>query len=317
MLYANPFDKLKGILPPREIKVVEESPLERLIKLNRELESEITIPDDWYEKIPEFRKELYEQINKRAGDYDSQDISALTTALSFEESKNEKTRGAYIGGLLSLLTEKNRPSKTTLEIDLDGREFPYLLLACKYVDKLKISNVKGDRVGSLIASYKGNARIISFDNVKGNDVGSWIAEYNGNAEVVSFDNIEGNDVGFGIASNGNAGVISFNNIEGDWVGSWIASNGNAGVISFNNVKGNWVGSGIAIDNGNAGVISFDNVKGNWVGSEIASYKGKYNILDRKGKYSLQIEQFIQKQRQKYQNREELNENIEEFIGSLK
>ncbi|MEK6928942.1 MAG: hypothetical protein AABW65_03235, partial [Nanoarchaeota archaeon] len=103
----NPFDKLKGILPPREIKVVEESALERLIKLNRVLESEITISNDWDYELPEFRPRLYEQISKRAGNYDVQDISNLTTALSFEESENQRTRGAYIGGLLSILTENN------------------------------------------------------------------------------------------------------------------------------------------------------------------------------------------------------------------
>ncbi|MEK6928756.1 MAG: hypothetical protein AABW65_02250, partial [Nanoarchaeota archaeon] len=86
---TNPFDKLKGILPPREIKVSKESPLERLIKLNSELEGEISIPDDWYYKLPEFRPKLYDQISKRAGNYDVQDISNLTTALSFEESKNQ------------------------------------------------------------------------------------------------------------------------------------------------------------------------------------------------------------------------------------
>ncbi|MEK6928577.1 MAG: hypothetical protein AABW65_01305 [Nanoarchaeota archaeon] len=159
---TNPFDKLKGILPPREIKTSEESPLERLIKLNRELEREIVLPDDWYFKIHKFRLNLYEQISKRAGSYDVQDISNLTTALSFEESKNQRTRGAYIGGLLSLLTEKNHKlNKTTsLEIDLKRREFPYLFLACKYVDTLKISNIKGDYVGSWIADYNGKCDIL-------------------------------------------------------------------------------------------------------------------------------------------------------------
>ncbi|MEK6928964.1 MAG: hypothetical protein AABW65_03350 [Nanoarchaeota archaeon] len=268
----NPFDKLKGINAPREIKIVKESTLERLIKLNRELESEITIPDDWYWEIHEFRLKLYDQISKRAGDYDVQDISNLTTALSFEESKNQRTRGAYIGGLLSLLTEKNHKlnKETTLEIDLNGREFPYLLFACKYVDTLKISNVKGDYVGSNIAR-----------------------------------------------NNGNAGAIFFDNMEGNWVGSGIAYDGNAGIISFNDLKGNWVGSNIARNNGNARVISFNNGKGDNVGSRIARDNGKCNILDKEGKYSSKIKQFIEMQRQKYQNINELNKDIQEFIGSLK
>ncbi|MEK6928872.1 MAG: hypothetical protein AABW65_02875, partial [Nanoarchaeota archaeon] len=74
MTYTNPFDKLKGILSPRKIKVSKESPLERLIKLNKELESEIVLPDYWDYKLLELRPKLYDQISKRAGDYDVQDI---------------------------------------------------------------------------------------------------------------------------------------------------------------------------------------------------------------------------------------------------
>ncbi len=269
---TNPFDKLKGILPPREIKVVEESALERLIKLNRELEKEIVLPDYWDYKLLELRLKLYEQISKRAGSYDAQDISNLTTALSFEESKNKVIRGFYIGGLLSILTENNHElNKTTsLEIDLQGRKFPYLFLACKYVDTLKISNVKGDNVGS------------------------WIARYNGNAGAILFDNIEGDWISYGIASN----------------------NGNVGIVSFNNIEGYEVGFGIASYNGNVGIVSFDKIKGNNAGYWIAD-NGKYNILDKEGKYSLQLKQFVEEQKQKYQNREQLDKDIQEFIRSLR
>ncbi|MEK6928875.1 MAG: hypothetical protein AABW65_02890, partial [Nanoarchaeota archaeon] len=78
----------------------------------------------------------------------------------------------------------------------------------------------------------------------------------------------------------------------------------------------WVGSNIARNNGNARVISFSNVKGDNVGSWIAN-NGKYNILDKEGKYSLQLKQFVEEQKQKYQNREQLDKDIQEFIRSLR
>ncbi|MEK6928795.1 MAG: hypothetical protein AABW65_02485, partial [Nanoarchaeota archaeon] len=73
---------------------------------------------------------------------------------------------------------------------------------------------------------------------------------------------------------------------------------------------------IASYNGNVGIVSFDKIKGNNAGYWIAD-NGKYNILDKEGKYSLQLKQFVEEQKQKYQNREQLDKDIQEFIRSLR
>ena len=290
-------EELKGIQAARKVKPAIKGNLEKLIELGSQLEREFTTGSfSHINLIQERRPELYKIVKDADIEYDKQDIQALAVAFSSKEVQNPIIRGAYIGALVSLLTEKNNKEgrRTIVKLDLTGSEFPYLCAGAKYADVLMIKNVKGKLIGYNIASNYGQAGIVILQGIKGDFAGADIAFNHGQAGIVILQNIIGNDAG-----------------------NWMAADhGQAGIISLEDIIGDYAGEYMAYNHGQAGIIFLKNVSSIYAGN-----CGNYSLLDKQGKYSSQIRRFADEMIKKYSESrmtfEELREEIGRFTKRIK
>jgi len=207
-----------------------------LVELGSQLEREFGEGRYPLSFISEKRPELYGRVKKANIEYDEQDLQDLALALTIRDSRAPVIKRAFIGALISNLTESrmNHNKRAIVKLDMNNMEFPYLCYGTKYADRLEICNVKGDFIGSGIASCNGKARKIHISNIEGNFAGARI-----------------------ISNCGSAGIIKIENIMGDYAGIYMGDFGSrAGLISINNLIGRGLYYNIVSKKGRAGIISY-------------------------------------------------------------
>ncbi len=131
-----------------------------------------------------------------------------------EETKETLLRGMYSAFLLETIC-RNQPE---LEIIIDGRNkrFNYLFYNAHYVKKLKLNNIKGDKILAASGANGGEIEQITLTNI----VGDWIlheaGSRKGSAKYITCSKIEGNHtLSRAGNSNGTAENIICTNIFGN------------------------------------------------------------------------------------------------------
>src|SRR3989338_5460343 len=207
------FEDLDGIEGPRDVQVREETTLEKLLKIERNLQSEIRTK--W---SPHFNSQnytyrcdngskcycdIYRRIEQELKGIDITEDELkgfIITNSNIERELFESIiLGMYTGSLLQLFTERNRRQgkRTRFYINGDGSYFPFLFYCAKDIDDVFVDDFKGEGICSLVGSFGGKANNVIVRG-EGNHLTSYVGSVKGRVKNVILLDAKGKDIATGI-----------------------------------------------------------------------------------------------------------------------
>jgi hypothetical protein len=239
-----PFPNLKGISPgvekPKVEKKVEKSTLEKLLEVYEEVKRKYKFSDFLFDDednikviytVEDKLKSLLSEIN-----YSEKDISNLVaTAQMRDEDEFLAAFGAYVGSLITFLTERNEAKGKRTIIEIDENRLDYLGCFCRKFDTVKFGVNNGNHVFMLAK----NGNELYVERCEGNEFASY--------------------AGWGV---GYVGEISAGTVKGASFASFAGSDGGyVGEIKANIIKGSYFAESAGSKGGHVVEISADTVIG--------------------------------------------------------
>jgi len=213
--YSNlftPFPNLKGISPGVEKPKVEKGTLEKLLEIYEEVKMEYKFSrcSSWGWDVESTKiygvednklKSLLSEI-----DYCEKDISNLVaTAQTWDLDENEsKAFGAYVGSLITILTERNEAKGKRTIIKIDENRLDYLGYFCRKFDIVKFGVNNGNHV--FVCARDGNELYV--ERSEGDDFAPYAGAYGGHVGEIRTDTVNGHGFAWLAGLHGYVGEIS-------------------------------------------------------------------------------------------------------------
>jgi len=291
--YSNPFTLLKGISPGVEKPKVEKSTLEKLLEVYEKVKGEYEINFNGIIGVEDDREVVYAVEDKLKSllskiDYCEKDISNLVaTAQMWDLDENESLAfGAYVGSLITILTERNEAKGKRTIIEIDENRLNYLGHCCRKFDVVRFGVNKGRSVFRF--AKDGNELYVK--ECEGDRFASHAGSWGGHVDKISADVVKGERfaVGAGLDGGGYVGEISAGSVNGNWFAADAGRfGGHVGEISAGTVNGEKFAVEAGSFGGRVGKISAGTVNGKDF-ADGAGSKGGYvdeisaNIVNGKG-----------------------------------
>ena len=213
------FDEF-GDMKVREIKFVEDSTLEKILKIEEEIIKEYE-QDERFKKYRGEHKKAYPSLcqltHKKIEDIPINNL-LLQEYIDARDNSKKNTqaliRGMYSAALLELSCIQNKNEQ--IMIDGHGKTFNYLFHHVKNASNVLVQNFKGDGILQKAGINEGKIENITCINITGNDLLFHAGKNKGNAKSIICSDITGNDSLLGIGSNdGNTKHIIVKNVKGE------------------------------------------------------------------------------------------------------
>jgi hypothetical protein len=289
--YLNPFTLLKGISPGVEKPKVEKGTLEKLLEVYEKVKEECRDVVAVEDKL----KLLLSEIN-----YCEKDISNLVaTAQTWDLDENEsKAFGAYVGSLISILTERNEAKGKRTIIEISENHLDYLGYYCRKFDVVKFGVNNGDHVFYLAkdgnelyvercegddfasdAGRGGHVGEIKANIVDGKKFAESAGSDGGHVVEIRANTVNGEGFAFGAGFGGYVGEISADTVNGDEFANLAGwEKGCVGEISAGSVNGNGFARHAGLKGGYVGEIRADNVNGEGFAAGAGSENGRVDKI---------------------------------------
>ncbi|MDD5238894.1 MAG: hypothetical protein PHH61_00335 [Candidatus Nanoarchaeia archaeon] len=161
----------------------------------------------------EIDNSLYSYFTKNKIEYSEQDISDLVEYANVNDfdKKDVFGFGAYVGSLISMLTEKNEKLGKHTIIEIPENHLDYLGNKCEKFDVVKIGVNYGS--GAFAGARKGN--LLYVEDCKGNLFAYGAGTRGGNIKMIIGTNVSGDDFAYCAGrESGNIGAIVGVNVSG-------------------------------------------------------------------------------------------------------
>jgi len=262
--YSNLFTLLKGISPGVEKPKVEKSTLEKLLEVYGMVKEECRDVVAVEDKL----KLLLSKI-----DYCEKDISNLVAATqTWDLDENGSMAfGAYVGSLITILTERNGAKGKRTIIEIDENRLSYLGFCCRKFDIVRFGVNNGDCV--FLFAKNGNELYV--EDCKGEYFAYGVGSRGGDVGKISANTVDGKSFAYLAGSEkGRVGEIRAGTVNGkDFADGAGSKGGYVGEIRADNVNGEGFATCVGSENGRVGKISAGTVNGNWFAKYAASRIG--------------------------------------------
>jgi len=249
---SNPFTplpSLKGISPGVEKPKVEKATLEKLLEVYERVKEECRDVVAVEDKL----KLLLSKI-----DYCEKDISNLVAAAQILDENESMAFGAYVGSLITILTERNEAKGKRTIIEISENRLDYLGYDCRKFDVVRFGANNGD----CVFSFAKNGNELYVEDCEGSSFAHNAGLYGAHVGEIKANIVDGDGFAEDAGSNdGHVDKISAGTVNGERFASFAGWRGHVGEISAGTVNGEKFAFDAGWTCGHVGKISADVVNG--------------------------------------------------------